>query len=61
MEARAREAKQKKLVFLPVSTREVMPWNPPPFDAAVEQARTVPIEDELARRGFHLRGKIERT
>ena len=31
------------------------------FDAWVEQARTVPIEDELARRGFHLRGKIERT
>ena len=31
------------------------------FDAWVEQARAVPIEDELARRGFHLRGKIERT
>ena len=30
-------------------------------DAWIERAGAVPIEDELARRGFHLRGKIERA
>jgi len=30
-------------------------------DPWVQQACSVPIEDELARRGIHLRGKIERA
>ena len=30
-------------------------------DAWVEQARNVPIEDELGRRGFHMPGKTERA
>jgi hypothetical protein len=30
-------------------------------DPWVQQAHSVPIEDELARRGIHLRGKIERA
>jgi hypothetical protein len=30
------------------------------IDAWAQQARSIPIEDELARRGIHLRGKIER-
>ena len=29
-------------------------------DAWVMRARSVPIEDEIARRGIHLRGKNER-
>jgi phage/plasmid primase-like uncharacterized protein len=30
------------------------------LDTWAQRARSMPIEDELARRGIHLRGKIER-
>src|SRR5271169_4124650 len=59
MEARAREAKSRLALSPPIKIGDAM--ESAAFNAWVEQARAVPIEDELARRGFHLRGKIERT